>query len=230
MRPCVTPYLGYVDAAADDLGSPGGTGAGAAGSGGAPGLLLRPVRGRPFRFDPGALCLELLPTGGSERYPRFESLGEPADLRRWATESRLGPGLEVAVGERDVAAAHTLRAALWSLAEARAQDAAAALDPEPLAVVNAAAAAPPLAARLLPDGTRAWSQGATGDQLLSTVARDAIDLFIGPYAERIRVCGAHDCLLLFVDTSRAGRRRWCAMERCGNRNKVRSHRARGAQG
>ncbi|MEE1805114.1 CGNR zinc finger domain-containing protein, partial [Streptomyces sp. BE133] len=28
------------------------------------------------------------------------------------------------------------------------------------------------------------------------------------------------------DTSRPGRRRWCAMERCGNLHKVRAHRAR----
>ncbi|MDI3385823.1 CGNR zinc finger domain-containing protein [Streptomyces sp. B-S-A8] len=180
--------------------------------------------GLPFPFDPGALCLELLPTGGSVRYPQFESLHNPADLRAWAAESRLGPGLEITVEERELAAAHALRAALWSLAGARARETAFA--PEPLAVVNTAAAAPPLTSRLLPDGTRAWSAGATASALLSTVARDAIDLFTGPYADRIRVCGADSCALLFVDTSRAGRRRWCSMERCGNRNKVRTHRAR----
>jgi hypothetical protein len=34
------------------------------------------------------------------------------------------------------------------------------------------------------------------------------------------------CSLLFVDTSRSGRRRWCSMERCGNRAKVAAHRRR----
>ncbi|MFE7130281.1 CGNR zinc finger domain-containing protein [Streptomyces sp. NPDC057638] len=48
----------------------------------------------------------------------------------------------------------------------------------------------------------------------------------GPHAHRVRVCAAHDCQLLFADTSRPGRRRWCSMERCGNREKVRAHRAR----
>ncbi|MFM9369269.1 CGNR zinc finger domain-containing protein [Streptomyces sp. Da 82-17] len=185
--------------------------------------------GRSFGFDPGALCLELLPTGGAERYPQFESLHGPADLRAWAAESRLGPGLEVTVDEAELSAAYALRRALWQLAEARV-DGAGALPPEPLAVVDAtAAAAPPLTPRLLPDGTRGWVEGGTGSELLSTVARDAIDLFTGPYADRIRVCGAENCALIFADTSRAGRRRWCSMERCGNRNKVRSHRAaRGA--
>ncbi|GGT12677.1 hypothetical protein GCM10010176_066800 [Nonomuraea spiralis] len=37
--------------------------------------------------------------------------------------------------------------------------------------------------------------------------------------------GADD---LAVDTSRPGARRWCAMERCGNRHKLRALRARQA--
>jgi predicted RNA-binding Zn ribbon-like protein len=61
---------------------------------------------------------------------------------------------------------------------------------------------------------------------VSTIARDAVELFTGRFADRIRECGAHDCYLIFVDTSRPGRRRWCAMERCGNRHKVRALRAR----
>nr|WP_307718755.1 CGNR zinc finger domain-containing protein [Nocardia grenadensis] len=58
------------------------------------------------------------------------------------------------------------------------------------------------------------------------MARDAIDLFTGAHAGRIRTCSAADCQLLHVDTSRPGRRRRCSMEHCGNRNKVRAHRAR----
>ncbi|HEY0812280.1 MAG TPA: CGNR zinc finger domain-containing protein [Pseudonocardia sp.] len=61
---------------------------------------------------------------------------------------------------------------------------------------------------------------------LATLARDAVDLFSGPLASRIRVCAAVDCGLLLVDTSRPGRRRWCSMQRCGNRAKIREHRAR----
>lgn len=60
---------------------------------------------------------------------------------------------------------------------------------------------------------------------LSVLARDAIDLFGGPLARRVRVCAAEDCGLLFVDASRPGRRRWCSMQRCGNLAKVRKHRA-----
>ncbi|MDG4860227.1 CGNR zinc finger domain-containing protein [Streptomyces sp. T-3] len=188
------------------------------------GLVLTTREGRSFRFDPGALCLELLPTGGSERYPHFEVLNEPADLVRWAGECRLIPGLELLVDQGELANAHALRAALWKLAVDRAHG--RALNSADLNVVNASAAQAPLTARIAEDGTRTWARGATGTQLLSTVARDAVDLFTGPFAHRIRECEAHNCALVFVDTSRPGRRRWCSMERCGNRQKVRAHRAR----
>lgn len=41
---------------------------------------------------------------------------------------------------------------------------------------------------------------------------------------RARKCANPTCPLHFVDTSRAGTRRWCSMDLCGNRSKVRRHR------
>ncbi|MGX1883592.1 CGNR zinc finger domain-containing protein [Streptomyces sp. NPDC055287] len=197
-----------------------------------PGLTLRTPEGRPYLFDPGALCLELLPTGGPGLLARYEVLYEPADLVRWAAQSRLPSGLGLTVSASEVSDARTLRDALHRLAADRAHG--RALAEADLGVVNERAAREPLITRI-DVGTgvgavRAWGPGATGSQLLSTVARDAIDLFTGPYAHRVRECGSHDCYLLFVDTSRPGRRRWCAMERCGNRSKARAHRARQGQG
>ncbi|MFI8894900.1 CGNR zinc finger domain-containing protein [Streptomyces paradoxus] len=191
-----------------------------------PGLTLVSGEGKPYRFDPGTLCLELTTTGGPGFFARWEVLHEPSDLVAWAGLSRLPDGLDLTVSAAELERARTLRDAVLLLAADRAHG----RPPHTphLDVVNAAAAAPPLVARIEPDGTRSWAPGATGTHLLATVARDAIDLFTGPYADRIRECGAHNCRLLFVDTSRPGRRRWCAMEHCGNREKVRAHRARRA--
>ncbi|WP_432041673.1 CGNR zinc finger domain-containing protein [Streptomyces cadmiisoli] len=191
-----------------------------------PGLTLFSHEGKPYRFDPGALCLELLPTGGPGELARFEVLHRPADLVTWAGRGRLAAGLDLTVTEDELVAARTLRDALFPLAADRAHG--RPLRARDVDIVNTAAVPPPLVTRLAPDGSRGWAPGATGTGLLSTVARDAIDLFSGPYADRVRECGAHDCRLLFVDTSRPGRRRWCAMEHCGNREKVRAHRARKA--
>jgi predicted RNA-binding Zn ribbon-like protein len=63
-------------------------------------------------------------------------------------------------------------------------------------------------------------------QVLSLLARDAVDLFARPLANRIRVCAAPDCGLLYLDQSRSGTRQWCSVQRCGTRAKVRAHRER----
>ncbi|WP_405715721.1 MULTISPECIES: CGNR zinc finger domain-containing protein [unclassified Streptomyces] len=192
-----------------------------------PGLVLHTPGGRTFRFDPGALCLELLPTGGYARYAAYEVLHAPEDLVRWAGESRLPDGLSLSVSAEELVRAHELRGALWNLTADRAHG--RPLARSDLAVVNAVAAEPPLVPRIDPgSGALAVAPGATGAALLSTVARDAVELFTGPCANRVRECGSDNCKLLFVDTSRPGRRRWCSMERCGNLHKVRAHRARQA--
>ncbi|TVL93586.1 ABATE domain-containing protein [Streptomyces sp. SAJ15] len=188
------------------------------------GLVLHSPEGVPYHFDPGALCLELLVTGGPAAFARYESLHEPADLVDWVTRSRLHPTPETVVTAADLTAARRLRDALWRLTADRAHG--RAVSPADVAVVNEAAAAAPLAPVLVGDAERGWARPATGAQVLSTVARDAVELFSGPHAHRIRECGADDCYLLFVDTSRPGQRRWCSMRRCGNRHKVRALRAR----
>ncbi|KRV50410.1 zf-CGNR multi-domain protein [Wenjunlia vitaminophila] len=191
----------------------------------APGLVLHTPEGTRFTFDPGALCLEFLTTGGPGALARHEVLHAPGDLASWARSSRLAldPSL-LQVGAGELAAARRLRDALWRVARATAHG--RPLPAEDLSQMNQAASRPPLVPQITADGARAWGLPAEGSQALSTVARDAVELFSGPLAHRVRECAAQDCYLVFVDTSRPGRRRWCAMERCGNRNKVRALRAR----
>lgn len=195
------------------------------------GMPMRSHGGVAYRFDPGALCLELLTTGGPGPYRRYEVLHEPADLAAWADRSRLTPSplpvLEIT--EAEVAGARRVRDALLRIVVARTR-AEGELLPEPgdVATLNEAAARPPLAFSIGPDGERRWVRPADGTQLLATVARDAVELLTGEFAHRIRVCASDNCHLVYVDTSRPGRRRWCSMEHCGNLHKVRALRARSA--
>ncbi len=173
------------------------------------------------RFRTGRPSLDLVHTGGEGPYAVWELLHEPADAERF-----LGLLLEadaVHATVADLPALRALRAAITRMAHGAARG----LAPEPAdaAVLNDAAAHPPLVPQLTPDGGAVLRPG-TVPQALSTLARDAIDLFASPLAARIRVCAADDCGLLFVDASRPGRRRWCSMERCGDRAKKRA--ARGA--
>ena len=56
--------------------------------------------------------------------------------------------------------------------------------------------------------------------------RSLADLLTSGDLARVQSCGDPECGWLFVDASRAGSRRWCAMDGCGNRNKARRHYAR----
>ena len=49
---------------------------------------------------------------------------------------------------------------------------------------------------------RRWAAPVTGDQVLGHAACDAVDLVTGDRTDRLRECGADDCQLLFLDTSR----------------------------
>lgn len=193
-------------------------------------MVLRPPSGGQFRFDPGTLWLDLLVSGGPGELAVFETLRTPAELAAWSQLSRLrlDPAL-VHVTAAELAAAVRLRDGLWELA--RALTHGRPVPPELAVLVDAAAAEPPLIPRLRVTGSgfrREWTLPATGTQLLSAVARDVVDVLTGPYADRVRECGGIRCGLVFLDTSRPGSRRWCSMERCGNRSKVRALRERRA--
>ena len=41
--------------------------------------------------------------------------------------------------------------------------------------------------------------------------------------DKVRRCANPECGWLFLDDSRAGKRRWCSMLACGNRAKARRH-------
>jgi predicted RNA-binding Zn ribbon-like protein len=60
------------------------------------------------------------------------------------------------------------------------------------------------------------------DAVTAFLAMLSIEAFFGLPRERVRSCPR--CGWLFLDTSRGGKRRWCSMRICGNREKVSRHR------
>jgi predicted RNA-binding Zn ribbon-like protein len=220
-------------------------------------VRLTDQRGVTFGFDPGSPCLELAHTGGPGWRAPFASLHTPADLAAYLVghlrgEAHAGPGarptgdaadhalagaparpprssgLAGPVTAGDLAAVVALRDAVWGALDARM--AGRALPAGPVATINAAAAEPPVAHQITPDGERSRREPVTVGQLAASFARDAVDLLTDPdAAARLRVCGGDTCHLVFLDTSRPGRRRWCSMERCGNRAKARNFRHRSHQ-
>ncbi|MFD2262317.1 CGNR zinc finger domain-containing protein [Lacibacterium aquatile] len=60
------------------------------------------------------------------------------------------------------------------------------------------------------------------------LAHAALELLKDLTHGRLRRCAGEDCGWLFLDQSKAGRRRWCSMSDCGNAAKQRKFRARAA--
>jgi predicted RNA-binding Zn ribbon-like protein len=160
------------------------------------------------------MSLDFTHTGGDGEAARWEILHTPSDVARF-----LGIIIEAAppsVDEGDMDDVFEVRRAISGFARARV--AGERVPDEAVSVINAAASAPPLIPQLDSEHQQQLLPGTTG-QALSTIARDSIDLFSSPLGDRVRVCEADDCGLLFVDTSRPGTRRWCSMEWCGDRAK-----------
>jgi predicted RNA-binding Zn ribbon-like protein len=102
-----------------------------------------------------------------------------------------------------------------------------------LARVNEAARVAPPVPRAVRDDDGTLVQELAGPPqcaaLLAAVARDAVTLLTDPVARAgLRQCEGDNCPIVYVDTSRGRRRRWCSSEICGNRERVARHRRRAA--
>lgn len=173
-------------------------------------------------FDSGSFALDFAYTGAIGGNPAWERLHAPDDLSSW-----LHDRFPVAVGSarsRDLFDAISLRDAIGRMAQASAHD--EALRTSDIDLVNLYAATPDIPPVLAGGSRQAGRSVQTVAQALSTIARDAVDLFDPANHGRIRECSGSDCEIVYLDTSRAATRRWCSMQRCGNRAKVRAHRAR----
>lgn len=180
---------------------------------------MTPPDGARWWFDSGALALDFAYTGAVGDRERWHS---PDDLAAWLGERF--DEVDAAATERDYTDARALREAIGRIATAISRGAEP--DGEHVDVVNLFAATPDIPPTL-PGGRRqAGRSRARVGQALSTLAREAVELFSEERRDRIRECAADDCSIVFYDDSRSNNRRWCSMQRCGNRAKVRAHRAR----
>jgi predicted RNA-binding Zn ribbon-like protein len=179
-----------------------------------------------FIFASGRLSLDLCATVG-ERWRRgFERLRSPGDLTRWYAEAAVATA-PVLVTEPGLSQARAVRDAIYRSARAVIDGRQpSASDGE---VINQAATAPPPVPHLQRGVlTIAAAEPDQAASALSAVARDAITLLTAGDAARLRECASQQCGLLFTDTSRPGRRRWCSSSSCGGRARAAAYRQRHA--
>ena len=176
--------------------------------------------GQNWWFDAGSVAIDFAYAGGFGPGP--ESLPDAGALGAWLSQRY--PGLEGEPTERELADAHALQQALARMVSAvGAGESGAAED---IDVVNLFAATPDIPPSLAGGSRQAGRSHARVGQALSAITREAIEAFTDENRARIRACAADDCDLIFYDESRSNNRRWCSMQRCGNRSKVRAHRER----
>jgi predicted RNA-binding Zn ribbon-like protein len=174
----------------------------------------------PFTFVSGNLALDFAATVKHRDTAPEDLLSSPVLLREWLAAADLVDSPPV-VSEAEFARALQVREAVYRLALASVTGGRRGQDD--VDVINAAAAAAPVTVVLTQTGVR---REGTADAIVAALARAAVVLLGGPDAARVRECEDPPCTRLFVDTSRAGSRRWCEMSGCGNRTKAAGFRAR----
>lgn len=184
----------------------------------------------------GWLCLEFANTVEWRGRDRPEDrLNDFTNLVAWAR--KVGLLTEAEARELDGEAARRpeeayrahggaveLREAIYRIFSAVAsQDAPPAEDLECLNAVLSQALAHLQVARAAGGFAWEWSGGNALDRLLWPIARSAAELLTSEELERVGVCADDRCGWLFFDTSKNHSRRWCSMDSCGNRAKVRRY-------
>ena len=178
-----------------------------------------------------ALCLDFVNTRYWRGQPQpTETLNGPDDLAAWTTSALARDGKPLS--RREFERAVEARETIWRVFDATARGKApAATD---LAALNALLAETPPRASLRRDRAGyAWDVDLRSGSALASLAPvlwSAGDLLAGGGLDKVRRCANPECGWLFVDDSRAGKRRWCSMQSCGNRAKARRHYHRSKEG
>jgi predicted RNA-binding Zn ribbon-like protein len=180
----------------------------------------------------GALCLDFANTlYGHGESPMHEYLWDYRDLVLWsrhagildehkarqllqAADQNAAPA--EAVFERAIALRETLFRLFEDIAQARSPQA------DHLEQVHAAWKEDLSHSRLLQtsDGFElGWQAGVALDCMLWQITDSAIKLLTSDSLDHLKQC--RGCDWLFVDRSRNHLRRWCSMDQCGNRSKMR---------
>lgn len=199
----------------------------------------------PFSFVGERLWLDFVNTDGEQPPPRrwADPLRDVEGFIAWLEAAQVldaerAQGIRRRAREQPAGASATLadarrvRTALRALAERGAASEQVRLDT--LAEINRVLGRSAGTRRLeqRADGSFARAFVAVGDAfagLMIPVVESAADAMILGELSRVRRCANPRCGRLYFDRTRNGRRRWCDMATCGNREKARKHRRRAGQ-
>ncbi|TMK82105.1 MAG: hypothetical protein E6G46_06610 [Actinobacteria bacterium] len=153
----------------------------------------------------------------------LEGFHTPGELKSWLVEREL-VGAGEPVHAADLTYAIETREALRRLL---LTNGGAPSDEQAVETVNRAATRGQLTLRFDVDGGSGLKPIARGvDGAIGTILAVAFAAMAEGSWSRLKVCPEETCRVAFFDHSKNRSRRWCSMEVCGNRTKVRSYRQR----
>jgi predicted RNA-binding Zn ribbon-like protein len=170
------------------------------------------------------LCLEFANTRYWRGQPTpTETLNAPEDLTAWMSGNVSKDARPLS--HREFERALDLRETIYRVFDATARGKGPV--GADLATLNRElASAPPRAALRRERDRFVWDidlRATTAPAALAPVLWSAGDLLTGERLGRVKRCANPGCGWLFLDDSRAGKRRWCSMASCGNRAKAKRH-------
>ncbi|MDA3646884.1 CGNR zinc finger domain-containing protein [Saccharopolyspora indica] len=170
------------------------------------------------------LASDLVNSAPEVRRVSGELLVDPDALARFLAERDLDPRREPVA--EDLLRVLELRRELRTVLDAQDEDAVAEAAGE---LVRRASTGPVLGRDA--DGRWQWQvetapSASLADELAVLAGLGLLGALRALGHERFRACASPECDGVFVDTSRAGRRRYCTPDLCGNRINVANHRAR----
>jgi predicted RNA-binding Zn ribbon-like protein len=175
------------------------------------------------------VATDLVNTSAAVMVSTGEGLPDRDALQRFLAEHDVEPDARTGADgptDDDLVDVHALRAVVRGVLEAETEDDAVA---GATALVRRAGRGPELYRDA--DGTWQWCAvsevgAALADELALLVGTGLLGVLRTLDHDRFRSCASPTCSGVFVDTSRAGRRRYCMPDRCGNRVNVANFRTR----
>ena len=189
-----------------------------------------------FLFVGNQLALDFLNTRPVQNGEPMELLPDFSALLRWFQAAKLLSARDVAKLQQEwgksARAQRTLEAVLELREKLRkeilAWEGGGALHHSTVDELNRLMADHPMLIKLNTRGTASatelWFEPRQPEDLFAPLAHRTAALFANLDRSRVRKCD--QCVLHFHDTSKKGTRRWCSMQLCGNRLKVRAYAAR----
>jgi predicted RNA-binding Zn ribbon-like protein len=184
----------------------------------------------------GALCLDFANTVNSRPTPEHDYLLQYSDLIRWANKlgvlshtqtNHLQKQAKQNADEADEAlnTARRIRELMYRLFSKAARDSEP--DKRDMETFLAAYGESISRGQLVKQGkhySTTWKVDETFDAILWPIIHSAGELFLSEELSHVKECPS--CGWLFLDTSKNQSRRWCSMNICGARDKMRRYHKR----